>query len=67
MDNKELLKKAVEAEFDSNQCARVTASDSKEAVQLPRDIEALTRLEKTVPTLESIDNEFAFHYWLVRA
>ena len=67
MNNKELLKEAVKAGFDSNQCSRVTAGDGLEAVQLPRNTEALTKLEIAVPTLKSVDNEFAFHFWLVRA
>lgn len=66
MNNKELLKEAVKSGFDSNRCARVMAGDGHEAVQLPRDTEALTNLESAVPTLKSVSNEH-FHFWLVRA
>ena len=66
MNNKELLKAAVKAGF--NQGSIVTAIDGLDAVKLSADnIEARTNLEKSVPTLESVDNEWAFHYWLVRA
>ncbi len=66
MNNRELLQKAIEAGFDFEQCARVTASDGKEAVQIPRDLESLGRLEESTPSLESADNSL-FHYWVVRA
>ena len=66
MSNKELIQKAILAGFDANFCARITASDGKEAVQLPKDTDALDRLEQSVSTLKSAGDEF-FHYWLVRA
>ncbi|MEE9612419.1 MAG: hypothetical protein V3W19_14290 [Desulfatiglandales bacterium] len=67
MNNEELIQKAIEAGFDGTQCSRVTARDGYEAVRLPRNIEALTNLEEAVPTLKSVDREFTFHSWLVRA
>ncbi len=66
MNNKELLKKAIASGFSRNKCARVTAGDGREAVQLPHDTEALAKLESAVPTLKSVSNEH-FHFWLVRA
>ena len=66
MNNKELIQKAIEAGFDAHFCARITARDGEEAVQLPKDIDALGRLEQSVKTLKGTGDEF-FHYWLVRA
>ncbi|KKM93091.1 hypothetical protein LCGC14_1212020 [marine sediment metagenome] len=66
MNNKELLKKAIEAGFDYEKCARVRDSNGREAVQMPKDLESLSRLEESVPSLMNVDNS-SFHYWMVRA
>lgn len=67
MSNKELIQKAILAGFDANFCARITARDGEEAVQLPKDTDVLGRLEQSVSTLKSVGGDEFFHYWLVRA
>ena len=66
MKNKELLQKAIDAGFDSERCARVKDKDGEEAVQIPRNTDALSRLEASTPSLASVDNSL-FHYWMIRA
>lgn len=65
MKNKKLIKMAVLAGFEEEKCARINDENGEEAVQLPRDIQALERLELLVPTLKSVKTN-EFHYWLVR-
>lgn len=65
MTNEELLEKAREVGFDTDDSGFTTASDGKTAVLLPRQNELISRLEAEVPTLKCIDNRF--HYWVVRA
>jgi hypothetical protein len=64
MNNKELVSKAIEAGFCEQKISRVPHY-SGEAVSLPKNMDALKRLEKAVPSLKSVAD--TFHYWLVRS
>jgi hypothetical protein len=64
MNNKELVSKAIEAGFCSQKVSRVPHS-SGESVALPKNIDALKKLEEAVPSLKSVAD--TFHYWLVRS
>lgn len=65
MDNEQLLKKAREVGFDFESSGMTTVADGTEAVLLPRDLEALKRLEDVVPTLYSVETRF--HHFVLRA